>query len=167
MLIRLVASLLCACWWTAEFTRSSLRDKEPVSDSDKGTSRLWDASHLIALIGMAVGFTDTGHVRTGDLFIWFGGLVLMLAGIALRWRAITTLGRYLTGTVRILKEHRLIRCGLYRYVRHPAYTGALGSAGRVVRADNGLPCIRIGVVLQGEFRLPSKQPREFICVFST
>jgi len=48
---------LCLLWWTAEFTRSSLRDKEPVSDSDKGTSRLWDARHLIAVIGMAVGFT--------------------------------------------------------------------------------------------------------------
>jgi hypothetical protein len=57
VLIPLVASILCACWWTAEFTRSSLRDKEPVSDSDKGTSRLWDARHLIAVIGMAVGFT--------------------------------------------------------------------------------------------------------------
>lgn len=125
MLIRLVASMLCACWWVAEFTRSSLRDKERVSDSDKGTSKLWDASHLIAVIGMAVGFNHKGHVRTGEQVIGSGGLVLMLAGIALRWRAITTLGKYFTGKIQILNEHRLIRCGVYRHVRHPAYTGAL------------------------------------------
>jgi protein-S-isoprenylcysteine O-methyltransferase Ste14 len=125
MLIRLVASVLCACWWTAEFIRSWLRDKEPVSDWDKGTSRLWDASHLIAVIGMAVGFAHIGHIGTGEQFIGFGGLVLTLAGIVLRWRAISTLGKYFTGKVQILNEHRLIRCGVYRHVRHPAYTGAL------------------------------------------
>jgi len=63
-----------------------------LSDSDKSTSQLWDASHLIAVIGMAVGFTQIGHVQTTEQFSGFGGLVLMLAGIALRWRAITTLG---------------------------------------------------------------------------
>jgi protein-S-isoprenylcysteine O-methyltransferase Ste14 len=125
MLIRLLASMLCAGWWAPEFIRSSFRDKEPVSDSDKGTSRMWDASHLIAVIGMAVGFTQIGHVQTREQFIGFGGLVLMLAGIALRWRAITTLGKYFTGRVQILNEHPLIRCGVYRHVRHPAYTGAL------------------------------------------
>ena len=120
MLIRLLALMLCASWWVTEFTRSLLRDKEPVDDSDKGTSRLWDASHLIALIGFAVGFTHLGYVPTADRFIGVSGLALTVAGIVLRWRAIATLGRYFTGKVQILKEHRLVRGGVYRYVRHPA-----------------------------------------------
>jgi len=49
----------------------------------------------------------------------------MLAGIVLRWRPIVTLGKYFTGWVQILNEHRVIRCGVFRHVRHPAYTGAL------------------------------------------
>jgi protein-S-isoprenylcysteine O-methyltransferase Ste14 len=49
----------------------------------------------------------------------------MLAGIALRWRAMTTLGEYFTGEVQILEEQRLIRCGLFRHVPQPLYTGAL------------------------------------------
>lgn len=105
MLIRLLASMLCGCWWAAEFIRSSFRDREPGNDWDKGTSRLWDASHLIALIGMAVGFTHLGYVRDGEQFIGPSGLALMLAGIALRWRAIIRLGRYFTGKVQILNEH--------------------------------------------------------------
>lgn len=123
--IRLLALALCAFWWIAELTRTALRDTEPPKDSDKSTSRLWDASHLIAVIGMAVGFSHLGHVRIGERFINVCGLVLILAGIVLRWSAIATLGRYFTGKVQILNEHRLIRSGLYGYIRHPAYTGAL------------------------------------------
>ena len=125
MLIRLLALMLCASWWIAEFTRSSLRDKEPVDDSDKGTSRLWDASHLIAVVGFAVGFTHFGYVPTAERFIGVSGLALMVAGIVLRWRAIATLGGYFTGKVQVLEEHRLVRSGLYQYIRHPAYLGAL------------------------------------------
>jgi protein-S-isoprenylcysteine O-methyltransferase Ste14 len=125
MLIRLLASMLCGCWWAAEFIRSSFRDRDPGNDWDKGTSRLWDASHLIALIGMAVGFTHLGYVRDGEQFIGPSGLALMLAGIALRWRAIIMLGRYFTGKVQILNEHHLVRCGVYRHIRHPGYLGAL------------------------------------------
>ena len=124
MLIRLLASVLCALWWIAEFTRS-LREKQPFSDSDRGTSRLWDTSHLIAVIGIAVGFTALGHLRTEERFIGLSGLALMLAGIVLRWSAITTLANYFTGKVQILDEHRLVRSGVYRHVRHPAYSGAL------------------------------------------
>jgi protein-S-isoprenylcysteine O-methyltransferase len=125
MTIRLLAPILCAFWWTAEFTRSALRDKEPLKDSDKGTSRLWDASHLIAVIGMAVGFSHLGRLRTGERFLEVSGLVLMLAGIVFRWCAIAALGRYFTGKVQILREHRLIRSGPYQHIRYPAYTGAL------------------------------------------
>ncbi len=49
----------------------------------------------------------------------------MIAGIIIRWTAIYTLDKYFTGTVLIKEDHRLIRNGLYKYLRHPAYTGAL------------------------------------------
>jgi protein-S-isoprenylcysteine O-methyltransferase Ste14 len=39
--------------------------------------------------------------------------------------AIRTLGKYFTGIVLIREDHRLIRSGLYKHIRHPAYTGAL------------------------------------------
>jgi protein-S-isoprenylcysteine O-methyltransferase len=125
VLIRLLALILCASWWIAEFIRSSLRDNEPVDDLDKGTSRLWDASHLIAAIGFAVGFTHLGYVPTAERFIGVNGLALMAVGIVLRGCAIVTLGRYFTGKVQIVNEHHLVRSGVYRYIRHPSYLGAL------------------------------------------
>jgi len=52
-------------------------------------------------------------------------LVLLLGGLALRWTAILTLGRHFTVNVAIARDHRLVRSGPYRLVRHPSYTGLL------------------------------------------
>jgi protein-S-isoprenylcysteine O-methyltransferase Ste14 len=50
---------------------------------------------------------------------------LLLAGVSVRWTAIYTLGKYFTGVVMIKEDHRIIQRGLYKYLRHPAYTGTL------------------------------------------
>jgi protein-S-isoprenylcysteine O-methyltransferase Ste14 len=45
--------------------------------------------------------------------------------LALRWTAILTLGRFFTPNVAVQAGQRIIRTGVYRYVRHPAYSGLL------------------------------------------
>jgi protein-S-isoprenylcysteine O-methyltransferase Ste14 len=55
-------------------------------------------------------------------------LVVGLAGIALRLWAIVSLGRFFRGTVHIQRDHQVVRSGPYRWVRHPAYSGALLAA---------------------------------------
>ena len=52
-------------------------------------------------------------------------LLLLWLGIALRFTAMHTLGRYFKFVVVIQAEHRVIQSGIYRYLRHPAYTGGL------------------------------------------
>jgi protein-S-isoprenylcysteine O-methyltransferase len=52
-------------------------------------------------------------------------LVLFAAGIALRWWAIVTLGRFFTVDVQIAHDHELVERGPFRLVRHPSYTGVL------------------------------------------
>ena len=51
------------------------------------------------------------------------GLGLMAAGEGLRIAALRTLGRFFTMRVAVLDGHQVVRTGLYRLVRHPAYTG--------------------------------------------
>jgi protein-S-isoprenylcysteine O-methyltransferase Ste14 len=51
------------------------------------------------------------------------GLVLMITGEGLRIAALRTLGRFFTMRVAVLEGHKVVRGGLYRFVRHPAYTG--------------------------------------------
>jgi protein-S-isoprenylcysteine O-methyltransferase len=53
------------------------------------------------------------------------GLIIFVAGLALRWYAIGFLGKFFTVDVAIHSDHRLIEAGPYRYIRHPSYTGAL------------------------------------------
>ncbi len=50
-------------------------------------------------------------------------LSLILAGLAIRWAAILMLGRAFSTNVAIRKTQRLKTDGLYRWVRHPSYTG--------------------------------------------
>lgn len=52
-------------------------------------------------------------------------LVLLLAGLGIRWASILALGRFFTVDVAVHSDHRLVDTGLYRYVRHPSYAGLL------------------------------------------
>jgi protein-S-isoprenylcysteine O-methyltransferase Ste14 len=54
-----------------------------------------------------------------------GGAALALAGVALRVSAIRTLGKFFTFQVGIRPDHRIVREGPYRWVRHPAYAGSV------------------------------------------
>jgi len=74
---------------------------------------------------MLLGFAGVGSMQAGAAIVSRIGLVLLLTGIVIRWSAIQTLGKYFTGTVLIVQDHKLIRRGIYKYVRHPAYAGAL------------------------------------------
>ncbi|MDI5964943.1 methyltransferase family protein [Streptantibioticus silvisoli] len=57
--------------------------------------------------------------------ITFGvGLAICWMGIALRWWAFRTLGRFFTFKVMTSADQPVIRTGPYRVLRHPSYTGA-------------------------------------------
>jgi len=56
-------------------------------------------------------------------FFYVVGLILFVLGIVIRWVAIIQLGRFFTVNVAIAKDHELITTGLYRYLRHPSYSG--------------------------------------------
>ena len=98
---------------------------KPARDWDKHSAKLWDAANLIEPVGMILGFTSIGRIQTGTTLIGTLGLTLLISGIAIRWLAIRTLGKYFTLTVVIKNDHKLIKAGLYKHLRHPAYTGAL------------------------------------------
>ena len=51
------------------------------------------------------------------------GLGLFLMGVYVRVVAMRTLGKYFSPELRTLQDHRLVKHGIYRYIRHPAYLG--------------------------------------------
>ena len=53
------------------------------------------------------------------------GIALLILGEVVRVVALRTLGRHFTSKVRIVEEHRVVRDGIYRYIRHPGYVGTI------------------------------------------
>jgi protein-S-isoprenylcysteine O-methyltransferase len=52
-------------------------------------------------------------------------VALFAVGLAVRWWAIVTLGRFFTVDVVIEKDHEVVQKGPFGWVRHPSYTGVL------------------------------------------
>jgi protein-S-isoprenylcysteine O-methyltransferase Ste14 len=57
--------------------------------------------------------------------VWWIGLALTAVGMGISIWARLTLGSNWSGVVALKKGHELIRKGLYRWIRHPIYTGLL------------------------------------------
>jgi protein-S-isoprenylcysteine O-methyltransferase Ste14 len=76
-------------------------------------------------IGFLAKFRDIRWLFSPNYAISAFGLLLILVGVVIRWSAILELRKFFTVDVKILKDHKLIRSGLFRYVRHPSYFGLL------------------------------------------
>lgn len=92
--------------------------------------------HIVpVLVGFWLLFGKQWRVLGTRLFpetpalLWAGVLVTAL-GVGISILARLSLGANWSGTVTLKKDHELIRKGLYRWIRHPIYTGMLvGFAG--------------------------------------
>ncbi len=90
----------------------------------------WTLAAVAVCVGLGVGIAFLAvyrhSARIGGGWIVFGlGELVFLAGLALRYWAVLTLGRFFKVTVSIQAGHRVVRSGPYRVLRHPSYTGVL------------------------------------------
>ena len=116
--------LWCLYWYAAAL------GAKPVQRTETITSRL---SHYIPLL-LAVllltwprfsGRTLTRHfLATSPVTFWIGAICL-LAGLSFSVVARRSLGGNWSSTVTLKQDHTLTRCGPYRIVRHPIYSGIL------------------------------------------
>ena len=115
------------------------RDRGARSD-DRGSMRvLWVT--IVLAVAVAVVVQDVAWARLpGPAYVSrLLALVLLVGGLVIRWIAILTLGRFFTVDIAIHSDHRVVQSGLYRFVRHPSYTGLLlAFLGLGVHFDNWL-----------------------------
>lgn len=143
MTIPIIATVMRGLWLIAEWLHS-LSHKAESTERDKCSRTVWEVGTCIGVVGVIVGYTNVGQIATESDLLALSGIVIMFVGLAIRWTAIYTLGRYFTRTVTIKKDHRMIQRGLYRYLRHPAYTGALlAQAGLGLAFTNWLSLVLI------------------------
>ncbi len=76
------------------------------------------------------------NIATLPGWVFYPGIVLMIAGIFVRQWSIFILGRFFTQVVSVQKSQKVVNNGPYRFIRHPAYSGML------------LTMIGIGLALQ-------------------
>jgi protein-S-isoprenylcysteine O-methyltransferase Ste14 len=86
---------------------------------------LWVAIIAGVALGNLIRFTGLGSIGASPAVFVSAALVLLVCGLVLRWTAILTLGRLFTPEVAVQPGQRIVRTGVYRHVRHPAYSGLL------------------------------------------
>lgn len=80
--------------------------------------------------------------------MWVTGLALTALGIGISIWARLSLGSNWSGMVTLKDDHELVRSGLYRWIRHPIYTGILlGMVGSAMIRGHLRGWIGMGVVL--------------------
>lgn len=76
------------------------------------------------------------------------GLLMMIAGLLIRYWAARTLGAFYTRTLRVNSNHQIVDVGPYHYVRNPGYLGLLLLfIGSGLAASNWLVIVAITVVM--------------------
>jgi len=141
-------------WLGSEIILSRIRHSgQTRSGHDKSSLRvLWTIITISVFIGVFLGRSGIGSVPAGTRIMLILGIVLIVAGLAVRWTAILTLRKYFTVDVAIREDHKVVMTGLYRYVRHPAYLGSLLSfLGLAISFSNWLAALVTFLPITGAF----------------
>ncbi len=119
--------ILSALWGLSELVLAfTKRAGKGTTSADRGTFGLQWLLFGVG-IGGAVALAEygIGRVSVAGAALPIVGAALMVSGMVLRWTAILTLGRFFTVDVAIAGDHQLVRSGVYRWLRHPSYSGEL------------------------------------------
>jgi len=113
--------LLIVAWFTGTSGVS-----RGVAHSSASKTILYGFGVVILAVVLIPPYCDRRAISVidGDALRYFG-LFLFFAGSILRLAAVFALGHRFSGLVAIQPDHQLKTDGLYRYIRHPSYTGLL------------------------------------------
>jgi len=95
------------------------------NDLDKNSLRfIWLSIFLSITLGVLSSIYFKVPILNSGL-VNLSGLVFIILGIIVRLIAIKTLGAFFTVDLAVHDNHHLVNTGMYKYVRHPSYSGSL------------------------------------------
>jgi protein-S-isoprenylcysteine O-methyltransferase len=128
-MLRIVLKFVVILFPISEIALAILKRADLHAAQNEDRSSMW-----LIWIAVGIGVTSASVVSqsvpsarlplSSELVRAFA-LAFLLFGLTIRWVAIITLGRFFTVDVAIQHNHALVDRGLYRYVRHPSYSGLL------------------------------------------
>jgi len=115
--------ILYSIWILLEFNIITI-EEENAKTLNK-FSRAFIFASLISVIGAVYEYRHLNNTTFLTMSLSFIGLFFICAGVLLRYRSITILGKFFTTKIQILDDHKLITNGVYKYLRHPSYLAFL------------------------------------------
>ena len=128
MNISVIFLLIYFVWIVSEIVLARIKHSKKTDSESKDKSSLrflWITIITSIFIGVFSGVKGIGFIGEKSYLISLSGLILIILGLAVRWTAIFTLKKYFTVDVSIVGNHQIVKRGIYRIIRHPAYAGSL------------------------------------------
>jgi len=136
-------------WIISEFSLI-YRDRNTSKHQDQGSRRKIGLAVITGVVlSFLVGYNPFFQFQINPDMIMGISLAIMWAGIIIRFLAIRTLGRHFRTIIHIRDDHTIVKTGLYRYIRHPAYLGSIISAFGVTMVFQNylIPIIVVGILM--------------------
>jgi protein-S-isoprenylcysteine O-methyltransferase Ste14 len=112
--------------YVPEFGLVARARPQQATKSDRGSTQFIMLAGWLGMMGAFVVAGLHAFAITGGQKIFFAvGLIAMLAGSSLRRHCWRMLGKHFTGDVRAAEDQPVIEDGIYRWLRHPSYTGGM------------------------------------------
>ena len=111
---------------------SALHTRRKVKKDGSGQERIPRALHLfLVFIAFAVTYSNPEIMRLNEIILphnwvieYTGGIILFLSLLFAIWARIV-LGKNWSGAIQKVEGQRLIKCGPYKHIRNPIYTGVI------------------------------------------
>lgn len=115
-----------AAWFLIE-ARQSSRQRDGATEQDSGSRSVIRVTMIVGiLVAVNVARNVPGaRIHASRLAVFVVSLAVIWSGMALRYWAFHTLGRYFTFTVMTSGDQEIVTRGPYRLLRHPGYAGGL------------------------------------------
>ena len=125
--MKYIFEIIWICWLLSEVLLNRLvRSKNADSkELDKNSLNLiWIAIVVSMTLGILIVIYWAAPIFNTNMLLYLGSILIVI-GMLIRFIAIRTLGKFFTVNLAVHGNHRLIMTGLYKYIRHPSYTGSL------------------------------------------
>lgn len=86
---------------------------------------LWPVIFFSLTAGIWFSEVHPHTIFDGAPWVRTASVVVLAVGLVIRWIAIATLGKYFSANVAIHATQTVQTAGLFRFVRHPSYSGLL------------------------------------------
>lgn len=119
--------LLSMLFFVSEFALMIVKRSKKIKSKQQGDKGSLVLLWVMITLCLTLGFSFASYSiwsLTNRIIASFG-LLIILIGVTVRWISIIQLSSAFTVDVAIANDHKLKTNGIYKYIRHPSYSGLL------------------------------------------